>query len=99
LSALPPVAPGAIPADVRAEGPKAVRSYESALGFERLLLSKLLTEALPEENEGEGEGEGSEPRAVSMPETLADAISSAGGTGIAADLYRSTGGGPTGSEA
>lgn len=97
MSALPPVAPGAIPADVRAEGPKAVRSYESALGFERLLLSKLLTEALPEENEGEGEG--SEPRAVSMPETLADAISSAGGTGIAADLYRTTAGGPTGSEA
>jgi hypothetical protein len=88
LSALPPVAPGAIPASVRAAGPKAVQSYESALGFERLLLSKLLTEALPEESEGEGEG--SEPRPVSMAETLADSISSAGGAGIAADLYRST---------
>lgn len=90
MSALPPVAPGAVPASVRAEGPKAVKSYESALGFERLLLSKLLTEALPEENENEGEGEGSEPRPVGMPETLADAIVSAGGAGLAADLYRST---------
>jgi hypothetical protein len=88
LSGLPPVGPGAIPASVRAEGPKAVQSYESALNFERLLLSKLLTEALPEE--GQGEGEGAEPRAVGMPETLADAITSAGGAGIAADLYRST---------
>ena len=84
--ALPPVAPGAIPADVRAEGPKAVEGYEAALGFERLLVSKLLTEALPEEGEG-GEGEASEPRAVGMAETFADAISSAGGLGIAAQLH------------
>jgi hypothetical protein len=89
LSGLPPVAPGAVPADVRAAGPQAVRGYESALGFERLLLSQLLTEALPEEGEG-GEGEGAEPKPVSMPETLAGAISASGGTGIAADLYRTT---------
>ena len=86
MSGLGPVAPGAIPADVRAEGAQAVKSYESALGFEQLLLSKLLTEALPEESEGEG----AEPRPVSMAETLAETISSAGGAGIAADLYRST---------
>lgn len=86
--ALPSVAPGAVPAGVRAEGPKAVKGYESALGFEALLISKLLTEALPEEGEGGGgEGEGGEPRPVSMAETFADAITSAGGLGIASQLY------------
>lgn len=87
MSALPPIGPEAIPASVRAEGPKAVEGYESALSFEHLLLSKLLTEALPEEEAGEGEG--AEPRAVSLPETMADAITSAGGAGIARDLYGS----------
>ncbi len=88
--ALPPVAPGAVPDSVRAAGPKAVEGYESALGFERLLLSKMLAEALPEEGQGGGEGTpgAAEPRAASMAETFADAISAAGGVGIAADLYR-----------
>ncbi|HEX8752037.1 MAG TPA: hypothetical protein VF731_01360 [Solirubrobacterales bacterium] len=89
MSGLPPVAPGAVPADVRSAGPQAARSYESDLGFEKLLLSQLLTEALPEESEG-GEGEASEPKPVGLPETLAGAISATGGTGIAADLYRTT---------
>jgi hypothetical protein len=86
-AALPPVAPGAIPDKVRAEGPKAVEGFEAALGFERLLLSQMLAEALPEEGGGEGALGGGEPRAASMAETFADAISAAGGVGIAASLY------------
>ncbi len=83
LSALPATA---IPAAVRAEGPRAVAGYRAALSFERELLTKLLAEAMPE-------SEGEEPRAVGMPESLADAIVAAGGAGLAGDLYAADGGG------
>lgn len=78
--ALPPLAPGAIPAEVKTAGPQAVERFRSGLSFERLLLSQLLTEALPEE-------EGGEPRVASLPQTLADAIVSRGGAGIAGQLF------------
>lgn len=83
-AALPAVAAAAIPAAVRAEGPRAVAGFKAALGFERELLTKLLAEALPE-------SEGDEPQAAGMPETIADAIVSAGGAGLAGDLYGATG--------
>jgi hypothetical protein len=79
--ALPPLAPGAIPAEVKSAGPQAVERFRSGLAFERQLLSQLLTEALPEEEEG------AEPRAASLPQTLADAIVSQGGAGIAGNLF------------
>jgi hypothetical protein len=77
--ALPPLAPGAIPSSVRSAGPQAVEEFRTALSFEQVLLGKLLSEALPEE-------EGGDPRAAQLPETLADAVVSAGGAGIATSL-------------
>ncbi len=79
--ALPPLAPGAVPSSVQAEGPAAVETFRAALSFEKVLLDKLLTEALPEEEE-----EGT-PRAAKLPETMADAIVAAGGAGIATGIF------------
>ena len=79
-AALPAVTAAAIPDAVRAGGPKAVEGFKAALCFERELLTKLLAEALPE-------SEGDEPQATGMPETIADAIVSAGGAGLAGNLY------------
>lgn len=75
---LPPLAPGAIPAAIRREGPEAVEGFRAGLEFERMLLTELLGEALPEP-----EGD---PRAAMLPETLVDAIVAQGGTGLAAEL-------------
>jgi hypothetical protein len=80
MEALPPLAPGAIPATVRAEGPDAVAGFRAALGFERILLDELLSEAMPTH-------EGGDPREAGMPGTLADAIVSEGGAGMATGLY------------
>lgn len=74
--ALPPLAPGTIPDSVRQAGPQAVEEFRAGLSFERVLLGKLLSEALPEE-------EGGDPRAAQLPETMADAIVAAGGAGLA----------------
>jgi hypothetical protein len=80
---LPPLAPGAIPADVRAAGPAAVEGFRSALGFERMLLTQMLGEALPKPEEG------ADPRQASLPGTVADALVSQGGVGMAQQLYSS----------
>lgn len=79
-AALPAVTAAAIPDGVRAEGPQAVERFKAALSFERELLTKMLASALPE-------SEAEEPQAAGMPETIADAIVSAGGAGLAGDLY------------
>lgn len=76
--ALPPLAPGAIPPSVREAGPEAVEGFRAALGFERIFLTELLSQALPKE--------GDDPRAAMLPETVADAIVAQGGTGVATEL-------------
>jgi hypothetical protein len=76
------LAPEAIPAAVRAGGPDAVAGFRAALSFEKVMLDKLLAEALPEEDEGA-------PRAASLAETISSALVAGGGAGIATDLYGS----------
>ncbi|HVY78177.1 MAG TPA: hypothetical protein VG898_06700 [Solirubrobacterales bacterium] len=80
---VPALAPGAVPPQIRAEGTQAVASFRAALGFEKVLIDKLLSEALPSEEGG--------PQAASLPETLADAIVSAGGAGIATGIFAAPG--------
>jgi hypothetical protein len=93
-----------IPAEIREEGSKAVRGYRAALSFESMLLKQMLSEALPETLAGkgsEGESEGGEggsafdydPRMASLPETVAESVVSAGGLGLAKEMYGSFEGG------
>jgi hypothetical protein len=95
------VAGATVPPAIRAEGPGAVQGFRAALAFESILLKQMLTEALPESPTGSSGGEdglggGSEeeggaftamPTAVSLPETVAEALVGAGGLGVATEMY------------
>jgi hypothetical protein len=92
------VAGATVPKEVRDEGADAVQGFRAALTFESMLLKQMLSEALPESptgsNEEEGFGGGEEggafsamPTAVSLPETVAEAVVGAGGLGLATEMY------------
>ena len=86
---LPPLAPGTVlPADVRAAGTGAQQEYRTALAFERVLISQL-TKAMQATVGGEDDGDaGAKAYRDMLPDTMADALVSNGGTGLAHDLYR-----------
>lgn len=87
---LPPMAPGTVlPADVRAAGKGAQQEYRTALAFERVLLSQL-TKAMQATVGGDEDGGSAGTRAYRdmLPDTMADALVSGGGTGLAHDLFR-----------
>ena len=91
----------AVPAEVREEGSAAVGGFRAALQFESMLLKQMLSEALPESPAGSSEEGGGEegaaftamPTAVSLPETVAEAVVGAGGLGLAKQMYTSFEGG------
>jgi Rod binding domain-containing protein len=86
-----------IPADVRAAGKDAENTYRAALGFERQLLEQLTKSMAKNMAGGTGDdesGEGGASAATSayndmLPGTLADAVTNAGGLGLAHDLFLS----------
>ena len=90
----------AIPADVRKAGKDAEETYRAALGFERTLLEQL-TQSMTKDvtggddaGESEDGGDGGASAATSaykdmLPGTLADAVTGAGGLGLAHDLWLS----------
>ena len=87
--------PGIVPADVRKAGKEAEETYRAALGFERMLtqqLTKTLSTGASALGTGEGGEDGGETAATAayrdmLPGTLADAVTSSGGLGLAHDLY------------
>jgi len=92
------VAGASVPKAIRDEGADAVQGFRAALSFESMLLKQMLAEALPESPTGaggeEGSGGGEEgsaftamPTAVSLPETVAEAVAGAGGLGLATEMY------------
>jgi Rod binding domain-containing protein len=91
-----------IPADVRAAGKDATQSYRVALGFERTLLEQLTksmskdmvgmdSDSDSDSSDGEGSGASAATSAYTdmLPGTLADSVTSAGGLGLAHDLWLS----------
>jgi Rod binding domain-containing protein len=87
--------PGIVPADVRKAGKEAEETYRAALGFERMLteqLTKTLATGASAPGGGEDGEDGGETAATSaykdmLPGQLADAVTGAGGLGLAHDLY------------
>jgi hypothetical protein len=86
-----------LPADVRKAGRDGEETYRAALGFERQMLQEL-TKTMAQDMTGTGgddDGEGSGGDAATsaygdmLPGTLADAVSGAGGLGLAHDLWLS----------
>jgi Rod binding domain-containing protein len=87
--------PGIVPADVRKAGKEAEETYRAALGFERMLteqLTKTLASGAAAPGGGEDGDDSGETAATSaykdmLPGQLADAVTGAGGLGLAHDLY------------
>jgi Rod binding domain-containing protein len=99
-SALPPIDQAALPAEVRNGTKQDKKAYEAALGFERMLLGEL-TKTLADtakpagsdDGDDSSDGGGSQDAASSMymqmlPDQLADAVTSAGGLGLAQSFYQ-----------
>ena len=99
ISGLSSVTGAPLPADVRNAGTDAQQSYRTALAFERTLLEQL-TKSMSkdmaggdgDDDSGDGEGGSGASAATSayndmLPGTLADAVTGAGGLGLAHDLW------------
>lgn len=99
-----PIDAAQMPADVRKAGPKAEQLYETAVGFEQVLLQQLTQElqattggadgsGLDGSGSSDGSGDSSDPSTSLMtqllPDTLAQGLTGSGGIGIARELYDS----------
>lgn len=84
-AALPSVSDAALPRDVRAGSDADKRAYKAALGFERVLageLVKSMTASTPGLSDGR--------RGDAVADAMADALTEAGGLGLARQLYAAT---------
>jgi Rod binding domain-containing protein len=86
-------APVAVPADIRQAGAEAEQTYRAALGFERSLLEQL-TKTMAPDADGSDAGDDADGASAAtaayrdmLPGTLADAVTGAGGLGLAHDLF------------
>jgi len=86
----------ALPADVRKAGKDGEDTYRAALGFERTLLEQLTKTMAKDmaggDDSGDNDGGSGASAATSayndmLPGTLADAVTGAGGLGLAHDLW------------
>jgi Rod binding domain-containing protein len=105
LAGLTPVDQAKLPADVRKAGPKAEQLYSSALGFEQLMLQQLAqalnsttnVDGSSSDDSGADDSAsgsiGGDSTASTMlqmlPDAFAKSLTSAGGIGIARELYDS----------
>jgi Rod binding domain-containing protein len=83
LTGLPSVSDAALPREVRSGSAEDKRAYKAALGFERIMLGELvreMTKSTPSLAEG--------PRADAVTDAMTDALSSAGGIGLAPHLFK-----------
>ena len=84
--------PAVLPAEVRNGGKDAKEAYGAALGFEQMLV-KQLTKSLSDSSAiggGDKEDGGGSPQAYRemISDSIATAITQAGGIGLAEDLYK-----------
>jgi Rod binding domain-containing protein len=99
VSSLPPIDNSLLPAEIRNGSASDKKSYQAALGFERMLLGEL-TKAMADTAKPAGGGDDAdssgqpEDAASSMymqmlPDQLADAVTKNGGLGLAQSFYDS----------
>ena len=99
-SALPPIDQALLPAEVRNGTKQDKKAYEAALGFERMLLGEL-TKSLADtakpagssddssdDSSGQPQDAASSMYMQMLPDQLADAVTSAGGLGLAQSFYQ-----------
>lgn len=101
-SGLPPINPAVLPADVRNGTPQHRQAYETALGFEQMLVEQLTqslaASAQPDTSSDSSDGSagssdgsgGADPATQDymnmLPQVLAQSITAAGGLGLARTL-------------
>jgi Rod binding domain-containing protein len=80
--------PAVVPTEVRNGSKEAKEAYAAAVGFERMLV-KQLTKSLTDSAAVSGGENGGTPAAYRemLSDGIADAITNAGGIGLADDLY------------
>ena len=87
---LPPIDTSMLPADIRNGSTDRKKSYEAALGFERMLLQQLTKSladtAKPIDGDDDSADAATETYKSMLPGTLADSVISAGGLGLARSL-------------
>jgi len=90
---LPPISEALLPASVRNGSPAAKSAYETALGFEDVLvneLSKAMMSTVSSESDGStGSSAASSGYSELLPQALTSSIMSAGGLGIAQQIASS----------
>jgi Rod binding domain-containing protein len=101
-SGLAPVSQTQIPADIQKAGPKAEQLYSTAVDFEQMLLQQL-TQEIQSTTGSDGSDDGTDESDDSsdgsdgttnlmtqmLPQAFAQGLTSAGGIGIARELYNS----------
>jgi Rod binding domain-containing protein len=82
LAGLPAVPDSALPAAVRSGSAEDKKTYKAALGFEQVMLGQLVKAATESTPLAEG------PYADTVNDAFSNALAAAGGTGLAAQLYK-----------
>ena len=90
LSQITAKLPAVLPADVRKGGKEAKEAYGAALGFEQMLVKQLTKSLADSAAVGGGEDGAGAPAAYRdmISDSIATAITDAGGIGLAEDLYK-----------
>ncbi|HWT23597.1 MAG TPA: hypothetical protein VN213_08830 [Solirubrobacteraceae bacterium] len=81
FTALPPIADSALPREIRDGSAAEKKAYKAALGFEQVLVGELVQAMTKDSSLAEG------PRADAVSDAMTDAVQSAGGLGLAPQLY------------
>jgi Rod binding domain-containing protein len=82
LTGLPPTADSALPREIRDGSAADRKAYEAAMGFEQLLVGQLVQEMTKNSSLADG------PRAGTTNDAMTDALTSAGGLGLADQLFQ-----------
>jgi hypothetical protein len=82
VSVLPPVDQSLLPADIRSAPTQVKQQYQAALSFEQSLVSELTKQL----SQTAGSSLKDSPYAQLLPDALSDAITSAGGLGLAREM-------------
>ena len=80
LGRLPAVPESALPGDIRNGSAEDKKAYKTALGFERMLVARLVQKAMPQD-------EDAGPRGGAIQDAFADSLMSAGGLGLARQIH------------
>jgi Rod binding domain-containing protein len=79
MDGLPAISDTLLPREVRSGSSADKQAYKAALGFEQVLLGELVKEMAPSLTDG--------PRGDAMQDAMTQALTDAGGIGVAAQLY------------